>query len=198
MIKLVMLPLLLFCLMVVDVAHAQYARDSSEVKMARSPWNFSVHTGMSVGTFRNYTNQRHSFFSSYLGGTASYALSPRAGLIFGFGYERYNFNTPMATADRIMTPFNFQNAYTISGGGYYHLNEKVVLSGLMQYTMPEANQFSPMGLNNNFKSFQMNIDYKITDHFSIGAGVRYSEGNRMGNFGMPVGPQRFYPANPYW
>lgn len=192
--------LLIAFVLVAQPGFAQHSSDSSRVKSTYSPWRFGINTGVSVGSFQDFNRQNQGFFSTFMEGTANYYLSPRAGLIFGLGYERFNFNAPVIASETSVFPvFGSQNTYTVSGGGFYHINDKVTLSGLMQYSIPEKNNFgNPYGFNNDFKSYQLNIDYKVTDNFSIGAGVRYSEGYRMGNFASPVGYNTGYPYNNFW
>ncbi|CAN5355665.1 hypothetical protein BH23BAC1_BH23BAC1_46000 [soil metagenome] len=161
----------------------------------QNPLRIGVNAGVGMGNMRFAPGVNSRFQSSFLETTGSYALSPRMGIIMGLGYSRANFLMHSLSPDQQMPANIFQENYFFSGGAYYHVNERLTVSGMGQYGIPANNSMhnsiSPLW---NTKSFDVNALYKISDKVSIGAGFRYSEGN----FGNGFGNQFMSPfMNPY-
>lgn len=138
------------------------------------------------------------FFNNYIETTGSYALSSRTGLLMGLGYNRLNFSYPSLNAEG---PGQTTSAdqYFISAGGYHHVNDRLTITGMAQFSVPVNGAVSG-GINNPFlnsKNFDLNAQYKISDKFSIGAGIRYSEGNWGNGLGNPFMNPMMPFGNPY-
>lgn len=160
-----------------------------------NPLRIGVNAGVSMGSMRFSPGNNLRYQSSFLETTGSYALSPRMGIIMGVGYSRANFAFPSIASDQQLSGNQFQENYFFSGGAYYHVNDRLTMSGMVQYAIPAnstlKNNISPLW---NTNSFDVNAQYKISDKVSIGAGFRYSQGN----FGNGFGNQFMSPfMNPY-
>lgn len=173
------------------------AAEVAEKYQKYQPLRMGINTGIGFGSMRNFNGDRISFFNTFLETRGTYALSPRAGLIMGLGYTRNNFSFPAAGGDLPGSNQFSTDNYFFTGGAYYHLTDRLTVSGVAQYSIPFNNNsgigsqsLSPMW---NTKSFEMNAQYKISENVSIGAGIRYSQGpfgNGFGNtFGNPYGTQ---------
>lgn len=179
--------------------------DSLKVKNDYQPLRIGVNAGFGVGTMR-FQNARMNFFNNYVEATGSYSLTPRTGLLMGVGFNRMNFAIPGNYAEgnnQLMT----SNQYFLSAGGYHHVNERLTLTGMAQFSVPVNGALGAMGNSmGNFKTFDFNAQYNVSDRFSIGAGIRYTEGNLGNGFGntfmnpmMPFGnPYNPVFGNPRW
>lgn len=179
--------------------------DSLKVKN-RNPLRIGVNAGMGMGNIR-YPQANVHFFNNYLETTGSYALSPRTGLIMGLGYNRINFRSPSFNGEGMGQTIS-SDQYFISAGGYHHVNDRLTLTGMAQFSLPVNGTSGGMMANPfmNSRNFDFNAQYKISEKFSIGAGFRYSEGQFGNGFGnsfmnpmMPFGSPYGAPfGNPRW
>ncbi|MDQ3393789.1 MAG: hypothetical protein M3512_06715 [Bacteroidota bacterium] len=168
------------------------AGDSLKVKNTYQSLRIGVNAGLGFGSMRMPMGNTQ-FLNNYFEATGSYALTPRSGLLMGLGYSRINFTNPSFGAEGQGQTL-FSDQYIISGGGYHHVNERLTLTGMAQFSVPtngaSTGFANPFG---NTKNLDFNAFYKISDKFSIGAGIRYSEGNFGNGFGGPF----MNPMNPF-
>jgi hypothetical protein len=187
--RIILLFSLFFSISAAYSQNSQYEREIAQ----QSPLRIGVNAGVGMGNMRLAPGQNLRFQSTFLETTGSYALSPRMGILMGAGYVRGNFVIPSTATDQ---PVNmFQENYFFSGGAYYHINDRLTVSGMAQYNVPANNSFqnniSPLW---NTQNFDVNAQYRISDKVSIGAGFRYSQGN----FGNGLGSPFMSPfMNPY-
>jgi len=167
------------------------------------PLRIGVNAGVGMGSMRSPHGNTH-FFNNYLEATGSYALSPRTGLLMGVGYNRFNFASPAFNGEGMGHSVSSEQ-YFISAGGYHHVNERLTLTGMAQFSVPVNGAMANPFMNS--RNFDFNAHYRISDKVSIGAGFRYSEGNFGNGFGngfmmnpmMPFGNPYGTPfGNPHW
>ncbi len=171
--------------------------DTLEVGYKYNPLRIGVNAGIGMGSMRSAQGNMH-FFNNYFETTGSYALSSRTGLLIGLGYSRFNFSYPSFSAEG-SNQTGFSDQYFISAGGYHHVNEKLTLTGMAQFSVPAngltGSMYNPFG---NTRSFDFNAHYKVSDKFSIGAGFRYSEGNFGNGFrNSLMNPMMMNPVIPF-
>lgn len=137
--------------------------------------NFGIQMGTSVGTdFRN-----GAVWSNYFAPQVSYQVNPRFNVNIGTMFASHQFNTSLRTGEGFnSTPARSLQTFVYTQGQYM-VSERVRLTGTAFY---ELNQFSQPRMNAQATNFQskgasMHADFKITDNFSVGAGVQISNGN---------------------
>jgi hypothetical protein len=151
----------------------------------------SLQAGTSVGTnFRNGT-----YWGNYIAPQLSYQVSPRWNLNVGtmVSYSRYN--GLMRTAEGYnSTPVSSVQTF-VYGQGQYQVSERLRLTGTAFYEMNRFDQLqmNPQATNFNTKGASMYADFKISEHFSVGAGVQISNGNNYLRNGL-YNNSMFYPS----
>ncbi|MDO1447900.1 hypothetical protein Q0590_16635 [Rhodocytophaga aerolata] len=159
--------------------------------------DFDLQIGTSVGTnFRN-----GSYWSNYAAPSLRYNLHPRWNLSVGTMFVNTQFNSPMMASEGAGTGRinNFQTfVYT---QGQYMASERLRLTGTAFY---ELNQFSgpalrmnPQATNLTSKGASIYAEYKVSEHFSIGAGAQISNGNNYLRNGLYGNPGIYTPGMPF-
>lgn len=155
--------------------------------------DFQMQVGTSVGTnFRN-----GAMWSNYLAPSLRYNVHPRWNLSVGTMLVNTQFNNPMmasAEGSRINSRINYFQSF-VYAQGQYMASDRLMLTGTAFY---ELNQFggaqlrmNPQATNFNSKGASIYAEYKISEHFSVGAGAQISTGNgnnylRNGLYGSPA------------
>ena len=156
-------------------------------------FHFGMQMGTSVGTnFRN-----GALWSNYVAPQMSYQLSPRWNINVGTVIANNNFNALTRTQEGFaVTPAHQLQTFVYTQGQYL-VNDRLRLSGTAFYEINQFNQprMNPQATNFNAKGASMHADFKITDHFSVGAGVQISNGNSYLRNGL-YNNSMFYPS-PY-
>jgi hypothetical protein len=162
--------------------------------------DFHMQIGTSVGTnFRN-----GAFWGNYAAPSVRYNFHPRWNMSIGTMFVNTQFNAPMsagAEGNRLGRVNQFQTfVYT---QGQYMASERLRLTGTAFY---ELNQFGGAQLRinsqaTNFTSKGASIyaEYKITEHFSVGAGAQISNGNGNNYLrnGLYSSPSFYNPGMPF-
>ncbi|MCW3072252.1 MAG: hypothetical protein JWO44_2142 [Bacteroidetes bacterium] len=146
----------------------------------------SVMAGTSV-SFLN--NSKSTAVTTFIAPRINYSLSKKFSLTAGLIH--YSFS-PGFSAGRSES-FLVSGKRNLSGnlvfaGGEYKLNKRVLLSGAV---MVDAN-----GMNkrqNMYKAASIGMDYKITEHSSIGFRATVSQGNMDYNFDPKRGSYEYRP-----
>jgi hypothetical protein len=132
----------------------------------------SVSMGAGV-SFLNST--KNTAFTTFIAPKIGYQLTNKFKLNVGLMHYTVTGNTFM--------PMNQNEAFlnsgnkTVSGNlifaeGQYQLNKKVILSAAV---MTDVNSFS--NKQNNYKAISLGMDYKVTEHSTIGFRANVSQGN---------------------
>jgi hypothetical protein len=140
--------------------------------------DFGMQIGTSVGTnFRN-----GAIWSNYAAPSLRYNFHPRWNVSVGTMFVNSQLNAPLTTGaegTQMGRVNQFQSfVYT---QGQYMASERLRLTGTAFY---ELNQFggaqlrmNPQAANFTSKGASIYAEYKITEHFSVGAGAQISNGN---------------------
>jgi hypothetical protein len=163
--------------------------------------DFQMQVGTSVGTnFRN-----GAMWSNYAAPSLRYNIHPRWNLSVGTMLVNTQFNNPMmvgAEGNRNMSRVNLFQSF-VYAQGQYMATERLRLTGTAFY---ELNQFggaqlrmNPQATNFNSKGASIYAEYKISEHFSVGAGAQISNGNGNNYLrnGLYSSPAFYNPGMPF-
>ena len=146
----------------------------------------SVMAGTSV-SFLN--NSKNTAVTTFIAPKINYSLSKKfsltAGLIhysFASGYGRTESYTTRGTRNL--------SGNLLFAGGEYKLNKRVLLSGAV---MADMNGMSDR--RNMYKAASIGMDYKVSEHSSIGFRATVSQGNMDYNFDPKRGSYEYRPFN---
>jgi len=135
------------------------------------------------------SDSKNAAVATFIAPKINYSLSKKFSLTAGFMH--YSFGPG----------FGRSESYTASGkrnlsgnlvfaGGEYRLNKKVSLSGAL---MVDASGMSDR--RNMYKAASFGMDYKMTEHSSIGFRATVSQGNMDYNFNPNRGSYEYRPFN---
>lgn len=136
-----------------------------------------VSVSLTAGTsVRFMSNSSSAGFTTFIAPKVNYQLTDKFRLNFGLIHYSTSPNTAILL-NRNEGILNQSNK-NISGnlvfvGGEYLLNKNVLISGAM---MMDANSFS--NKQNNFKAASLAIDYKVSEHTTIGIRASIEKGNQ--------------------
>lgn len=119
--------------------------------------------------------------STYIAPELTYKFTPRFHLSAGVMILRSNlpFNRyQLLSNERSVVvkrgPSTRAIAYV---SGDYLINSRLSVSGTLMKDLSSPSNFNKYGYNNSFQAMSLNMDYKLTDHITIGAGVHMTQGN---------------------
>jgi hypothetical protein len=152
--------------------------------------NYSFSVGTSFITAKNFG----SGMASYVAPEVTYKLSPRVKINAGVMFINSNF----ALRPRYFTneqsvviktkPTNSAIAYV---EGDYLVNSRLSISAMIMRDVA-GNQTGFSNVNSPVQSMSVNMNYKITDNITIGAGMHINQGV---DYGYPYSNYNFAPAN---
>jgi hypothetical protein len=150
----------------------------------------SVMAGTSV-SFMN--NSKSASVTTFIAPKINYSISQKFSLTAGFIH--YAFNPMGSYANGKNETFMSAGSRNPGGnlifaGGEYKLNKRVMLSGAV---MTNVN-----GMNNrrdHYKAASIGMDYKVTEHSSIGFRATVSQGNMDYNIDPQRGSNEYRPFN---
>ena len=149
---------------------------------------------LQLGSMFSTTNGYGSGLSTYVAPSLGYDIS-----------KRFRINTGISIINTSLfgvTPYySWGNEQKASGNftsalvflnGQYKLNERFTLNGTAykQFNLFSDPAVTPYSRMNDFQGFNMQVDYKATEHFHIQAGFGYSSGylpSYHNMFGSPFG-----------
>lgn len=160
--------------------------------------DFSMQIGTSVGTnFRN-----GAIWSNYVSPSMRYQFHPRWNVGVGTMFVNNQFNAPMMSGSEGTSSGRVNNFQTfVYAQGQYMASERLRLTGTAFY---EMNQFggaslrmNPQATNFTSKGASIYAEYKISEHFSVGAGAQISNGNSYLRNGLYNSPAFYNPGMPF-
>lgn len=164
------------------------APDSTSQRMeAPKRMQFGLQVGTGVSTnFRGGTGF-HTFVSPYL----SYRVSPRWSFQAGATLVNGSFPSYYPYSGDSRSGVGNQQRTFLFAQGQYQATERLRLTGTTYYemlTQPGARQ--QRGVSFNSQAMALYAEYKISEHFSVGVGAQYSNGN-MPYYGNGFNGARF-------
>ncbi len=140
--------------------------------------------GLEAGAaFTSFGRQR-SMFSTHLAPEIRYRAAPRVhfsagvilstGFMYGTGFEGIG-NPQGISSGPSGKRFNRILVYA---AGNYQLNPRLTLGGMVVKELDNDlyRNMNAFEKNSGFQSVGMNLNYKITDHFHVGASIHVTEG----------------------
>ena len=137
--------------------------------------------------------------SSYIAPTLNFNISSRfnlsvGGVLINNHTSGFNQFVPGSMEQGIL-PGRLNSDFVLFASGNYLINNKLLVYGSAHTSRFLANNYSPLQLNssifrkNHFDWFTLGAKYKLSNAFTIGAQVEYSEGlnpyyNRFNNYGQ--------------
>ncbi len=163
--------------------------ETEEITSSTSPLHFNMQAGTSVGIM----GRHGSYWNNYLAPQASYQLGRRWNLNVGTVFSYTQFNTPARNHEfgRSQPNGYFQNF--VYAQGQYMVSSRLQLSGTAFYETTRGNGLvmNPQAANFQSKGMSMHADFKVSEHFSVGAGVQISNGNPYLRNGLYQSPAYF-------
>lgn len=183
--------LLLVCIASTSIIAAQTGpgmlSPDSQLLNANQKMKFGFQAGTSFSSF----GSGFSLFSNQISPYLSYQVSPKFSLEIGTTISNYNTgNSPVLSlsGEPISTSFMGLSGYAV---GRYHASERLMISGSVyreSSVMPSLSM-NPAAFEFLNQGMAVGIDYKISDKFSVGAGLQVMQSNN------PWGSSYF--NNPY-
>ena len=142
------------------------------------------------------SNSKTTAFTTFVAPKINYRLTEKFRLNVGFMHYTATPNTVFFLNNNEAL-INNKNR-NISGnlvmlGGDYKLNKKVTLSGAV---MMDANSLNKNNQQNNYKAASFGIDYKVSEHSSIGIRTTVSQGGNEFFYSPAGGPFQYsHPLN---
>ena len=141
-----------------------------------------VSTSISMGAGFSFLNSTHSTaYTTFVASKIGYQLTPKFKLNLGLMHYTATGNLfmPLNQNEAIVNTSN----RTVSGNlffveGQYQLNKQLIMSGAV---MVDANGLNNSKLN-NYKAASLGLEYKVTEHSSIGLKASLSQGNSNGDY----------------
>jgi hypothetical protein len=136
----------------------------------------------------------------YIAPEFSYVFSKKFSMTGGviFMNNNYNFSSgnqsQSGTETRLFAQPNKYEAIVYARGNY-QVNSKLTISGTLikNFNDQSSNTLQNQAWNNSFQMMSMGLNYKLTPHMTIGAGVRFIQGNALNSPSMYNFNSPFYP-----
>ena len=169
---------------------------------ARDKIDFGLEAGAAFTSFGRYG----SMFDSYIAPEIRYKAAPRvhfsAGIVLSSGFlSGPGFEGPVTAVGGSASPFgNRFNRILIFAEGNYQLNPRLTIGGMVVKELDNDmyRHMNAFQSNSGFQSIGMNMNYKITDHFHIGARFNVTDG-RPYYYSDPTNPfMQRSPFSPGW
>jgi hypothetical protein len=152
-----------------------------------------VSASITAGTGVSFTNgSKATSFTTYIAPKINYQLSKKFSLDLGFMHYMSSPNSLMYM-NRNEAIYNPSNS-NVSGnlvfvGGEYQLNKKTIVSGAVMTDVNSINK------QNSYKAASIGLDYKVSEHASIGFKATISNG--QGNYYNNPNPMNnsLFPAS---
>jgi hypothetical protein len=186
-----------------QLAQEQEVLSVPELKTAvRDRIDFGLETGAAFTSF----GRHGSMFSSYMAPEIRYQATPRvhfrAGVVLstaflpGTGFEGIG----TAGGGSAGPSGNRYNRILVYAAGDYQINPRLTIGGMLVKELDNNlyGQMNAFQKNSGFQSIGMNVNYKITDNFHVGARLNVTEG-RPYYYSDPANPFLIRsPFSPGW
>lgn len=165
-----------FCLFAIaQNANDDYYNFSAKPKLLSKD---RISASLMAGTSVFFTSDKTSSFSTFIAPKINYQISEKFRLNIGLIHSTSYPNFLLQTNDENLGTSNKKNYSSdlLFAGGEYQLNNKVTLSGAIL-----TNTSSFNNKQSNYKAAAIGLDYKVSEHSSIGirAGISHGDPNRM-------------------
>lgn len=164
--------------------------------------DFGFQAGAAFTSFGRYG----SMFDTYIAPEIRYQAAPRvhfsAGVVLSTGFlSGPGFEGHALPGSRTTSPFgNRFNRILVYAEGNYQINPRLTVGGMVVKELDNDmyRHMNAFEKNSGFQSIGMNVNYKITDNFHIGARVNVTDG-RPYYYNDPINPfMQRSPQIPGW
>lgn len=176
-------------------------QQEGKVTLEKENEGFKPDVRVSLGTSFSSFGPGFNSFGTYVAPEISMPVTNKFSLQLGLGYSNMYFNSPGET----MFAGNNSQYGSIYVSGTYLVNEKLRLRGTAYKTFlmnppPPGEQANPYMSDFSNQGFILDMDYNVTDDFSIGISIEYREQNYPAFY--PYGPNRMngfdgYGSSPF-
>ena len=171
-----------------------------------TPGRNRIDFGLEAGAAFTSFGGQGSMFSTHLAPEIRYQAAPRVhfragvvlstGYLYGSGFE--SIGNPVGIPSR---PSGHRfNRFLVYASGDYQVNPRLTVGGMVVKELDNDiyRKMNAFEKNSGFQSIGMNVNYKITDHFHVGASFNVTEG-RPYYYNDPANPFiRRVPFGPGW
>jgi hypothetical protein len=167
--------------------------------------DFGLEAGTAFTTFGRYG----SMVTSYLAPEIRYQATPRvhfsAGVILSTGFMPARGNAPTELTNGyagvpMFATGNRFNRILVFAEGSYRVNQRLTIGGMLVKELDNDlyRNMNAFQKNSGFQSIGMNVNYKITDNFHVGARFNVTDG-RPYYYSDPTNPfMQRSPFSPGW
>jgi len=168
--KLITLVLILFCTtaIVAQTLTDDYYRPSKSNFLSKERVSGSISMGAGL-SFLNST--KNSAYTTFIAPKIGYQLTNKFKLNLGLMHYTITGNTFMSLNRNEALINNSVSGNLLFIEGQYQLNKRLIMSGAVMY---DANTFAK---NNSFKAASLGLDYKLSNHSTIGIKATVSQGS---------------------
>ncbi len=165
------------------------AQIAGQPNLSQSLPSEKVKFSLNTGTSFFYSPNAFSGTSFYLAPKFSYNVTPKFRINAGVMFIRQNLNfySPLLlSGDSHPQSVVIRNTPAVQGivfaEGDYLLSERLTLSGSLMKSIDPNYQFNNAAWRNSFQMMSMDVNYKLSNTISVGAGLRMIKSNGFNNF----------------
>jgi len=144
---------------------------------------FNPDVSVSLGTSFTSFGSGYNMFGTFIMPEIEMPVSKKFSVRAGFGYSSLFLSNPEQSGN-IFQQENHQVG-TVYVSGLYYINPKLSIAGTAYKTFnlaPIKNELNPHALDFTNEGINVNVDYKVTDHFRINAGFSYQKRSPYFNY----------------
>jgi len=168
-----------------------------EVPKLKKPVRNKIDFGLEAGAAFTSFGRHGSMFDTYIAPKIRYQAAPRvhfsAGVILSTGFlSGAGFEGPSTPGSGSSSPFgNRFNRILVFAEGNYQVSPRLTIGGMVVKELDNDmyRNMNAFQKNSGFQSIGMNVNYKITDNFHVGARINVTDG-RPYYFNDPANPFR--------
>jgi len=165
---------------------------------------FSPDVSVSLGSSFTSFGRGYNAFGTYIMPEFTFPVSKKFAVKAGIGYSTLFY--PNSGFENAGTSQSFNQYGSVYVSGIYQVTEKFTIAGTAYKTFSlnqQTPQANPRALDFSNEGIIMNMEYKVTDNFSINAGFSYQKQNPynyyynqggFNSFGSPFGNPMFTPG----
>jgi len=157
---------------------------------------FSPDVSVSLGSSFTSFGRGYNAFSTFIMPEITFPISKKFAVKAGIGYSTMFF--PGSGFENSGLDQSFQQFGSVYVSGLYRVTEKFTVTGTAYKTFPltqQTPQANPRALDFSNEGIIVNMNYKVSDHFSINAGFSYQKQNPYNYYYNPDGMNGF--GSPY-
>ncbi|MCD6566068.1 MAG: hypothetical protein J7K53_08995 [Bacteroidales bacterium] len=173
-----------------------------------------INVDVQLGTSFTSSFTGSPLMSSYIAPTLNFNISPRfnlsvGGIIMNNHTSMFNQFVPKGGMEQSILPGRLNSNFVLFASGDYLVSNNLLVYGSVYTSKFSVNNYSPFRLNssifgkNHYNQFSLGARYKLSNAFTIGARVEYSDGlnpyyNRFNNYGRSYFRNKNFYSPVFW